>query len=225
MGYHFFSTLSLFIGLAGVLILSSCNEKNHNSNDPFTTRLSYYPSGKIMENRKYQNGRLTKVYYLAEEGTIDSIESYDRNHQISTIKFRYYSDEVHVDKYFEDNLVEHLVFDTSGRLLLQAPCEIPVEGHSSYKFQSGRTYFDKAKIDTIQILNNDIPPYNLSYTVIGAYFGVVKGNKGEFKFKIKPSAKKYSSKDSLVIYIGGARDINDTINQRTLFDSLKIPVR
>ena len=63
-------------------------------------------------------------------------------------------------------LVDHIAFDEDGKLMYQSPL-LPNQKIPSYKFTSGRSYFDSNQLDTI-ILNNDIPKANLFVSFPGA---------------------------------------------------------
>jgi len=187
-----------------------------------TFKFLKYPSGNIKEKYEYENGDLNSINYLEDNGTIDSIGTYQYGKLFSIIKYTYYDDgTLNANTYKENKLILHMVFDSLSNLLYQTPVDIPKVTHTTYKFRSGRNYFDQTKTDTIEIINNDIPPYNKAYTILGAsltplnHLGV---------FAINNYQKKKAS-NHLKIYLSVSQNISLQKPIRQTIDSIFIPVK
>lgn len=209
-----------------VSLLLSCNStdnKKIGKQSGATYKLLKYSSGNIKEKHKYENGFLSSIIYLDEDGFTDSIKKYQNGKLSSLIRYSYYQDGIiHTDTYKDTALVMHMVFDSVMNLLYQTPLTLPKVIHTTYKFRSGRTYFDKNKIDTIEIINNDIPPFNKGYVFNGVNsirvnsFGV---------FMIQKFYQKKKTPDSLKILLTACQDISAKNQIRVKIDSIIIPVK
>jgi len=57
------------------------------------------------------------------------------------------------------SMINHLVFDQTGTLIYQSPL-LPAQKIPTYRFVSGRTYYDQQLKDTV-VFDNNIPHLNL----------------------------------------------------------------
>jgi hypothetical protein len=65
-------------------------------------------------------------------------------------------------------MIKHVVIDTTGVLMYQAPL-LPTQKTPSFKFLSGRSYYEKGKTDTI-VFEKNIPQMNLQVYFAGGTF-------------------------------------------------------
>jgi len=68
--------------------------------------------------------------------------------------------------YKKKKLIHHVAFDDLGKLIYQSPL-LPNQTKPTYKFKSGRLYFDSKKLDTL-VFNTNIPEMNLYVCFPGA---------------------------------------------------------
>lgn len=68
--------------------------------------------------------------------------------------------------YKKKTLINHIGFDETGKLIYQSPL-LANQRTPSYKFSSGRLYFDSTKLDTL-IIGNNIPKANFNVYFPGA---------------------------------------------------------
>jgi hypothetical protein len=219
-----YSVLLTFLIFITILLLScnSSDNKKQQKKSVVTFKFLKYSSGNIKEKYGYENGVLNSINYLEDNGTIDSIGTYHYGKLSSKIKYSYYEDgTLNADTYKENKLIVHMVFDSLINLLYQTPLDIPKVTHTTYKFRSGRTYFDPTKIDTIEIINNDIPPYNKAYTILGANL-VPVNHLGVFAIT---NYQKKKAPDSLIIWISVSENISLEKPIRKTIDSIIIPIK
>jgi hypothetical protein len=166
---------------------------------------------------------LKNIAYFNNDGNIDSLRLYQLGIFSSTIKYTYYDDgTINANTYKDNKVIVHLIFDSLMNLLYETPLDIPKVSHTTYKFRSGRTYFDPNKIDTIEIINDDIPPYNKGYTILGASLTSIN-NLGVFT--IRRLHQKKRTPDSLKLWLIAYQDISIDKPIGLKIDSLIIPVK
>ncbi len=209
-----------------IVLLESCNStdpKKKENKPEITFKLIKYPSGATKEKHEFRDGVLTTISYLDEDGYIDSSKKFDQGKVFSFIRYIYREDKtVEINVYINDRLISTLISDSLQHLLYESPFYIPKIIHTTYKFRSGRTYFDHNKVDTIEIINNDIPPFNKGYIFNGVNsirvnsFGV---------FKIQKFYQKKKTPDSLKIWLTVCQDISIKNQIRVKIDSIMIPVK
>lgn len=71
-----------------------------------------------------------------------------------------------IKTYKKRSLVNHLAFDKSGKLIYQSPL-LPDQKVPTYRFASGRTYYDQRLTDTI-VFERNIPYLNVRVYFPGA---------------------------------------------------------
>jgi hypothetical protein len=91
------------------------------------------------------------------------------------------------DKFFKKKLISRNIFDGSKRLAYSFPINILTTSKTKYRFLSGRTYFDYNKIDTLEIINENLPYMNRGIAVSGVQLLWVAENLYQFKGqKVRP---------------------------------------
>lgn len=208
-----------------IFILLSCNSfdnKKPQKKSLVTYKFLKYPSGNNKEKYEFENGVLNSITYFEDNGTIDSVATYKFGKLSSVIKYTYYDDgTLNADTYKENKLLVHMVFDSLINLLYQTPVDLPKVTHTTYKFRSGRNYFDQTKTDTIEIINNDIPPYNKGYTISGASLTPLN-HLGVFAIT---NYQKKKAPNHLKIYLSVSQNISLQKPIRQTIDSIFIPVK
>lgn len=217
---HFYPTISV----AAFLLLFSCKSFDHNRQNKqlVTYKFIKYSLGNTKEEYKYVDGVLASIKYLEENEAIDSIELYHNGKLSSTIRYSYLEDgTINADNYKGNSLMAHLVYDSFMNLLYETPLLIPKITHTTYRFRSGRTYFDQNKIDTIEIINEDFPPYNKGYIIRGASL-IPINHLGVFAIT---NYQKSKAPDHLKLWLTVSQNIALDKPSRQIIDSFIIPIK
>jgi hypothetical protein len=153
----FFTILYLSFGY-----YSFSQKGDHNNN-------TYYSSGNIKEKVSLnqlgvKNG---KAFFYSENGYLDSTVIF-KNGKINGLKkiFHIDGDVIFMD-YSEDSLIRHRVYNKFNKLKYESPLNLKRVPRTTFKFSSGRKYFDTKSFDTL-IINKDVPLLNLSVYFPGA---------------------------------------------------------
>jgi hypothetical protein len=154
---YFFTTLYLFFGY-----YSFSQQGSYKSN-------KYYSSGGIKEKISLNNLGVKDgiSFFYSENGHLDSTVTL-RNGKINGLKkiFNIDGDIVFMD-YNEDSLIRHRVYSKFSELKYESPLNLKRIPKTTFKFSSGRKYFDRKSFDTL-IINKDVPLLNLNVYFPGA---------------------------------------------------------
>ena len=126
------------------------------------------------------------------------------------------------DVYLHDSLISHNLYDSLGVLKYKTPIDLTKIGKTKIKFVSGRIYFDWTKIDTLEVINENLPFYNRGIHINGSQLIFLKEN----FYKIKASTKTRTTPKQLTLYIDLYQHLEDSIKFPPLtFDSITILVK
>lgn len=126
------------------------------------------------------------------------------------------------DIYLHDSLISHNWYDSIGILRYTTPIDISKISKTKIKFLSGRNYFDKIKIDTLEILNDNLPFNNRGVSMSGSQLIFIKEN----FYKIKALRDITQTPKKLKLYVHIYDQLEDSIRHLPIIlDSTIIPVK
>lgn len=147
----------------------------------------------------------------------DIISNDSSNFSVNTYEGSYGT---YKDIYLNDSLVSRKWYDSFGVLKMQTPIEIALIGKTSFKFNSGRNYFDQDKTDTIILITNGLPYYNRGVSINGAILNKIN----DTIYSIRTS-KHFDDLKELKIQIEIYQHIENPKEQPITFEILTIPVK
>ncbi len=124
------------------------------------------------------------------------------------------------DIYLNDSLVSRKWYDSFGVLKMQTPIDIALVGKTSFKFNSGRNYFDQDKTDTIILITDGLPYYNRGVSIKGAILNRINDS----SYTIRTS-KHFDDLKEIEIQIQIYQHLENSKEQPIIFETLSIPVK
>ena len=126
------------------------------------------------------------------------------------------------DIYLNDTLVSHNWYDSAGILKYTTPIDLSKISKTKIRFLSGRNYFDKTKIDTLEILNDNLPFHNRGVLMSGSQCIFISEN----LYKVKALKDIRQTPKDLKLYVNIYDKVEDSIRYPPIiFDSIIIPVK
>jgi hypothetical protein len=158
---------------------------------------TYYPSGKIEAAIAYSADGLKDSIstFYNQSGSVDSIITYEKG-KLNGNSSTYYDDRTEVKLYEEDSFVNFSIYDPQNVLEYRMPLDTSLIKKATFRFLSGRSYFDKSKTDTMLLVTNGVPMANRVLSINGATMSFIN----DTMYTIR-STDKYRS-DSIIINIG-----------------------
>lgn len=149
--------------------------------------------------------------------SIDIIPSDSSNFSVNTYEGSYGT---YKDIYLNDSLVSRKWYDSFGVLKMQTPVEIALVEKTSFKFNSGRNYFDQDKTDTITLITNGLPYYNRGVSINGAI--LTKINDSSYTIR---TSKHFDDLKELKVEIKIYQHLENSKEEPIVFETLTIPVK
>ena len=126
------------------------------------------------------------------------------------------------DIYLDDSLVSHNWYDSAGVLRYTTPIDLKKISKTKIRFLSGRNYFDITKIDTLEILNDNLPFNNRGVLMEGSQCFYISEN----LYKLKALKDITQTPKQLKLYIHIYDNLEDSTRHRPIiFESVFIPVK
>ncbi len=185
---------------------------------PVTKKINY-SDGSLHLIITYQHGSLSQIEYFNHSGKYDSIAYYKRGQKNGVTHFKY-DENSNIEKLNFTNglLTSTQRFDSANNLLYKEPIFSNKIAHTQFLLKSGRNYINKTLIDTLYIINKDLPVLNRAFRFIN-FLPKRIGTTNISEYRVNPASIRSGANNLMIlVYLHQQND------RQQLLDTLNIPV-